>query len=348
MTLIMADGVAVVAAVATAVRINEWLHGEPDLFRSWSGTLSVPDMLVALLVAMFAVFAVMGRYVERPAVIRNEWRLVVFASFCVALLEGVQDVLAHHAPVHGVAGPGLLADPGVLLAVFPLFPVFAILGHRAAETLLELVARPPVLSVARLIKGVMDVTFAGLLLVMAIPVFLAIMAASWLEGGPVFFAHRRIGAGGRPFGCLKFRTMMVDCDHVLEAALAGSPALAQEWEASRKLVLDPRVTRLGKFLRSTSLDELPQLINVLRREMSLVGPRPIVESEVGLYGEDIAHYYAVRPGLTGLWQVSGRSGTTYARRVQLDVWYVNNWTIRYDLSVLLKTIPVVLRRQGAC
>ena len=338
----MADGVAAVAAVATAVRIDEWLHGKPSLFPGWSGSLSIPDTLLALVVAMFAVFAVMGRYVERSSIIRNEWRLVVPASFCVAVLEEVQDVLAHHALVHGVAVLGLV------LAVFPLFPVFAILGHRIAETLLERVARPPVLPVAWLIKGAMDVTLAGLLLVLAIPVFLAIIAASRLEGGPVFFAHRRIGAGSRPFGCLKFRTMVVDCDRVLEDALAGNPALAQEWEANRKLVRDPRITRLGKFLRSTSLDELPQLINVLRREMSLVGPRPIVEGEVHLYGEDITHYYAVRPGLTGLWQVSGRSGTTYARRVQLDVWYVNNWTIRYDLGVLLKTIPVVLRRQGAC
>ena len=124
--------------------------------------------------------------------------------------------------------------------------------------------------------------------------------------------------------------------------------MAAEWAASRKLSQDPRVTPVGRLLRKTSLDELPQLLNVLRLNMSLVGPRPIVESEIPLYGEHIAHYYAVRPGLTGLWQVSGRSNTSYERRVQLDVWYVNNWSMWHDVAVLLKTLPAVLRHQGAC
>ena len=200
---------------------------------------------------------------------------------------------------------------------------------------------------ARMIKAAIDVTVAALMLVLSSFLFLILAVASRLDGGPMLFAHRRVGAGGRPFYCLKFRTMVVDADRVLDEALARDPALAAEWAASRKLVDDPRVTRLGRILRKTSLDELPQLINVLRLEMSLVGPRPIVEAEVPLYGEAIAQYYATRPGLTGLWQVSGRSNTSYARRVQLDVWYVNNWTIWNDIAVLFKTIPVVLGRQGA-
>jgi undecaprenyl-phosphate galactose phosphotransferase len=163
----------------------------------------------------------------------------------------------------------------------------------------------------------------------------------------VLFAHRRIGAGGRHFYCLKFRTMVVNADQVLQQILATDPERAAEWRATHKLRDDPRVTRLGKLLRQMSLDEVPQLLNVIRLEMSLVGPRPIVDSEIAHYGEDIAHYYALRPGLTGLWQVSGRSDTSYARRVRLDVWYVNNWTIWHDLAVLLKTIPAVLRREGA-
>ena len=203
-------------------------------------------------------------------------------------------------------------------------------------------------SLSLLLKGAMDVFLGALLLILAAPCFLAIMIASKLGGGPIFFAHRRVGAGGRPFYCLKFRTMVVDADRVLEQALAQDPILAAEWHASRKLGRDPRVTSIGRFLRKTSLDELPQLINVLRRDMSLVGPRPIVENEVPLYGESIAQYYATRPGLTGLWQVSGRSTVSYGRRVELDTWYVNNWTIRRDLAVLLKTVPVVLCRQGAC
>lgn len=200
---------------------------------------------------------------------------------------------------------------------------------------------------SRMIKATIDVTVAGLMLILSSFLFLILAVASRLDGGPMLFAHRRVGAGGRPFYCLKFRTMVVDADRVLKEALDRDPALAAEWEATRKLVNDPRVTRLGRILRKTSLDELPQLINVLRLEMSLVGPRPIVENEVPLYGEAIAQYYATRPGLTGLWQVSGRSNTSYARRVQLDVWYVNNWTVWNDIAVLFKTIPAVLRRQGA-
>lgn len=201
--------------------------------------------------------------------------------------------------------------------------------------------------IARTAKVATDVSIAAVLLICTSPLFLILAVVSRLDGGPMLYAHRRVGAGGRPFNCLKFRTMVVGADAVLAEALAGDPALAAEWEATRKLVNDPRVTRIGNLLRKTSLDELPQLINVLRLEMSLVGPRPIVESEIPLYGENIAQYYATRPGVTGLWQVSGRSNTSYARRVQLDVWYVNNWTFWHDIAVLLKTIPAVLGRQGA-
>lgn len=201
--------------------------------------------------------------------------------------------------------------------------------------------------IPRIAKSTMDILVALTLLVVTAPVFLFISIANMLDGGPILFRQRRIGAGGRPFYCLKFRTMVVDADRALEAAFAKNPALAVEWEERRKLTDDPRVTWVGRFLRKTSLDELPQLINVLRREMSLVGPRPIVEGEVYLYGHNIAQYYATRPGLTGLWQVSGRSNTSYARRVQLDVWYVNNWTFWHDVAVLLKTIPVVFGREGA-
>jgi undecaprenyl-phosphate galactose phosphotransferase len=200
---------------------------------------------------------------------------------------------------------------------------------------------------AQLVKACIDIPVAAAMLLFLSPLLLVIAAVSCLDGGPILFAHRRVGAGGRPFACLKFRTMRTDGDRILDAALASSPALAAEWAATRKLAGDPRVTRVGRFLRRTSLDELPQLINVLRLERSLVGPRPIVEGEVVFYGENIALYYATRPGITGLWQVSGRSNTTYARRVELDVWYVNNWTVWQDITLLLKTIPAVLGRQGA-
>lgn len=200
---------------------------------------------------------------------------------------------------------------------------------------------------SRAAKAAIDVTLAAILLIAASPFFLAIAVANTIDGGPIFFAHRRVGAGGRSFRCLKFRTMRVDGDRILEEALRADPAVAAEWQATHKLRHDPRVTPVGRILRKTSLDELPQLINILRMEMSLVGPRPIVEGEVPKYGQNIAQYYATRPGLTGLWQVSGRSNTSYERRVELDTWYVNNWSLWHDLTVLAKTVPAVLARSGA-
>jgi Undecaprenyl-phosphate galactose phosphotransferase WbaP len=200
---------------------------------------------------------------------------------------------------------------------------------------------------ARATKVAFDIVAAALLLLVMTPMFLVLILLIRRDGGPALYAHRRIGVHGRPFICLKFRTMVMDADRVLDAAIAQASPLAAEWAATRKLANDPRITWIGRFLRRTSLDELPQLVNILRLEMSLVGPRPIVENEIPLYGESIAQYYAIRPGLTGLWQVSGRSNISYARRVQLDVWYVNNWTMWHDIVVLLKTIPAVLGGEGA-
>ncbi len=168
-----------------------------------------------------------------------------------------------------------------------------------------------------------------------------------MDGGPALYAHRRIGAGGREFMCLKFRSMITDGDAVLRRLLETDPKAAAEWSETRKLRRDPRITWIGRILRTTSLDELPQLLNVLRLEMSLVGPRPIVRGEIERYADEIAFYYETRPGITGLWQVSGRSDTSYVQRVHLDTWYVKNWTLWHDLAILAKTIPAVLKRQGA-
>jgi undecaprenyl-phosphate galactose phosphotransferase len=199
----------------------------------------------------------------------------------------------------------------------------------------------------RTAKAVFDVSVATILLILGAPLMLLIAGIIRLDGGPALFAHRRVGAGGRSFPCMKFRTMVVNGEAVLADVLANDPVRAAEWAATQKLTDDPRITRVGAFLRATSLDELPQLFNVLRLEMSLVGPRPIVQSEVAFYGPNIAQYYATRPGLTGLWQVSGRSDTTYEQRVHLDVWYVNNWSFWNDVAVLMKTIPAVMSRAGA-
>ncbi len=192
-----------------------------------------------------------------------------------------------------------------------------------------------------------DVTAAAVLIVLAAPALLAIAFLIRLDGGPVLFRHKRIGAKARPFNCLKFRTMRTDADRLLASLLARDPTAAAEWKERRKLHHDPRVTAIGQFLRKTSLDELPQLFNVLRGEMSLVGPRPIVAAEIEQYGIDIAYYYGTRPGVTGLWQASGRSDTSYRSRVKFDVWYVKNWSLWHDLVILLRTVPAVLLKRGA-
>jgi exopolysaccharide production protein ExoY len=197
-------------------------------------------------------------------------------------------------------------------------------------------------------KRALDIIGAGLGLVVLSPFFLIVALMVRADGGPAFFAHQRVGRGGKLFGCLKFRSMVIDSQARLEALLASNPAARAEWEATRKLKNDPRITRIGRFLRSTSLDELPQLINVLRGEMSLVGPRPVQEAEIDrYYGASAAHYMAVRPGITGLWQVSGRSETSYESRVALDVAYVSRPSMIADLAILFRTPVAVLSRRGA-
>jgi Undecaprenyl-phosphate galactose phosphotransferase WbaP len=165
--------------------------------------------------------------------------------------------------------------------------------------------------------------------------------------GPIFYGHSRIGKGGVSFRAWKFRSMVVDSDRVLSNHLEEVPSARAEWEANQKLRHDPRVTWLGRILRKTSLDELPQLFNVFQGEMSLVGPRPIVEKEVVRYGDAMDLYQKVTPGITGLWQVSGRNNTSYAERVAWDEYYVRNWSAWLDFHILLRTVEVVLRREGA-
>jgi len=196
-------------------------------------------------------------------------------------------------------------------------------------------------------KRIVDVVGASVLLIVFSPIFVVLGVLVARSGGPVFFHHQRIGRGGREFPCYKFRTMVTDGDRVLKEYLAKHPEARREWQAERKLRKDPRVTAVGQLLRKTSLDELPQLFNVLRGEMSLVGPRPVVKSELELYGKAVAHYAAVRPGMTGLWQVTGRNNTTYRRRVLLDSYYVKRMSPWLDVVILFKTIRVVLLRSGA-
>ena len=199
----------------------------------------------------------------------------------------------------------------------------------------------------QLIKRGVDIAVSGVALLLLSPIMLVIAAFVKLDGGSSLFGHKRLGRGGKIFPCLKFRTMIMGGDEILKQHLKNNPEAAEEWKTTQKLQNDPRVTSFGKFLRSTSIDELPQLINVLRGDMSLVGPRPIVRDEIEHYNHDIAHYYRVRPGVTGLWQVSGRNDVSYAQRVQMDSWYVRNWSLWNDIAIICKTFPAVFKRSGA-
>jgi Undecaprenyl-phosphate galactose phosphotransferase WbaP len=197
------------------------------------------------------------------------------------------------------------------------------------------------------LKRVFDVLAGGFLMLMLLPIFLLLAALVAKDGGSPFYGHTRIGQNGRRFKCYKFRSMVRDADKVLKDLLDRDPVARAEWEKDFKLKNDVRVTPVGALLRKTSLDELPQLWNVLRGDMSLVGPRPVVEKEIARYGDEAAYYLLAKPGMTGLWQVSGRNDTDYARRVFLDAWYVRNWSLWYDIAILFKTVGVVLRRDGA-
>jgi exopolysaccharide production protein ExoY len=190
----------------------------------------------------------------------------------------------------------------------------------------------------------MDVTVALIALVMAAPVMLVIALLIWVtDGGPAIFSHTRVGFNGKRFACYKFRTMVANSQQVLVDYLASNPEAAKEWEQNWKLKNDPRITFLGHILRKSSLDELPQLINVLRGEMSCVGPRPVVPDELQRYGACAADYLQTRPGLTGLWQVTGRDAVDYASRVSIDSRYVRNWSIWADVVILGRTIFAVMK-----
>lgn len=198
-----------------------------------------------------------------------------------------------------------------------------------------------------LCKRIFDLGLAVLLLLIISPVLLAIAVLVSLDGGPVLFRHQRIGRGEVPFQCLKFRTMMLDADHCLDEYLRHHPQAKDEWARDQKLTVDPRITPIGHFLRRWSLDELPQIFNVIRGDMSLVGPRPVTSVELGRYKEHLSAYSSVLPGITGLWQISGRNDVSYDHRVELDAEYVRKCSLLLDLSILARTPRVILYSIGA-
>ena len=202
-------------------------------------------------------------------------------------------------------------------------------------------------SIRDVMKRGVDVFGSAILIVIAFPLFVVVALVVATDGGPVFFRHMRVGRDGRMFGCWKFRTMIVDAETCLDEYLHYHQEAEREWKRDQKLAFDPRITPVGRFLRQSSLDELPQLFNVLLGEMSLVGPRPVTQGELAYYGQVAPLYLSVRPGITGLWQVSGRNDVGYSERVALDKQYVLHHHVLFDVFILYRTIGVGVSRRGA-
>jgi exopolysaccharide production protein ExoY len=220
-------------------------------------------------------------------------------------------------------------------------------GRTSSGTRFKISLRTILLGIAQAAKRAFDLTAASTLLLLSVPLLFAVAALVAIDGGPVFFRHRRVGRNGETFSCLKFRTMIIGAEECLDEYLSYHPDAQLEWAKEQKLSFDPRVTSVGRFLRLSSIDELPQLINVIKGDMSLVGPRPVTKAELVHYGFATPLYKSVRPGITGLWQVSGRNDVSYDVRVRLDEQYVKHWSLFADLRILLRTPRVVISRRGA-
>jgi len=203
------------------------------------------------------------------------------------------------------------------------------------------------LPLPRFLKRSFDILLAGLALTLTLPLFAVVALIVRRDGGPAFFRQQRVGKKGKIFSCYKFRSMRVDAEEILKHFLERNPDSAAEWREFQKLRNDVRVTGFGEFIRRTSIDELPQLINVLKGEMSLVGPRPIMPGQESYYADDFIYYGSVRPGITGPWQVSGRNKLTFKERVALESWYARNWSLWMDIVIILKTVPTLLKKDQA-
>lgn len=200
---------------------------------------------------------------------------------------------------------------------------------------------------SRFLKRAFDILFSLLIIVLSSPLLVYLWYKVTSDGGPAIYGHMRVGRHGKIFPCYKFRSMVMNSQEVLQKLLDSDPVAREEWERDFKLKNDPRITSVGRFIRKTSLDELPQLFNVLKGQMSLVGPRPIISEELPRYDENVDYYLMAKPGMTGLWQVSGRNDVDYDTRVYFDSWYVKNWSLWNDIAILFKTVKVVLHRDGA-
>ncbi|MFG0253784.1 MAG: undecaprenyl-phosphate galactose phosphotransferase WbaP [Rhodopirellula sp. JB053] len=281
----------------------------------------------------------LGRTSEVPDLVREfgvTWCVVAMPDRpreeILKLVDDYAGMIPHTLVVPDLAGLPSLWTGATDCGGFP--------GLRLKERLL--------MPLPRISKRFVDIALTLAVIVMCAPLMILLAVIVKLTSrGPVFYGQQRLGLHGKPFKAWKFRTMVPNADAILEEYLEKHEELREEWERDHKLKKDPRVTLVGRFLRKTSLDELPQVWNVLTGEMSLVGPRPIVQAEADRYGDCFGLYLRVRPGITGLWQVSGRNNTTYEERVQLDGYYVRNWSPWLDFCILLSTIRVVLLREGA-
>lgn len=203
--------------------------------------------------------------------------------------------------------------------------------------------------VYKIFKRLIDIigSLVGITILIPLTICIQIVKVLLKDDGPLFYTQERIGKDGKKFKLYKFRSMVVGADKILHKYLEENPEAKKEWDANQKLQNDPRVTKVGKFLRKTSLDEFPQFINVLKGDMSLVGPRPIVDREVELFGNKMRTVHSIRPGITGYWAANGRSDTTYEERVQMEVYYVENFSLVLDIKIILKTIGAVIKKEGA-
>ncbi|KPJ93409.1 MAG: hypothetical protein AMJ53_07300 [Gammaproteobacteria bacterium SG8_11] len=283
--------------------------------------------------------AYLGTFEMAPSIANDNcvfWAVVAMPERSASEVNRVIKTYVRHFP-HVLVVPELDGLPSLWNRSFDLGGVH---GIRIESNLL--------LPIPRFFKRLADLSIViagGLICLPMVAIIASLVKLS--SPGPVVFSHERISYNGRRFKAWKFRTMFKDADIVLDQYLAADPEIRKEWEENHKLRDDPRVTKIGRWVRKTSLDELPQVWNILSGEMSLVGPRPIVEEEIKKYGENFGLYTRVVPGLTGLWQVSGRNNTTYDERVHLDSYYVRNWSPWMDIYILARTIKVVLRRDGA-
>ena len=197
------------------------------------------------------------------------------------------------------------------------------------------------------VKRIFDFCLAVALFIILSPFFILFSIIVKLDGGSAFYGHERVGKNGKTFKCLKFRSMASNSQELLQELLASDAQAREEWNSTYKLKNDPRITKIGHFLRKSSLDEMPQLINIMKGEMSFVGPRPVTAAELPQYKDNVIYYLNVTPGLTGLWQVSGRNDVNYETRVALDTKYIQSWSFFQDIKILCKTVLVVLFRKGA-